>query len=321
MVLCGSILSRRNLFPVLFGLVLAAGLPASALPASAQQTWHVQVGSESHDQTKQVDAFLPNEIWIYAGDSIKFTFSPKGEAQTVALLEGGQTRPLSSGPIANAATYIMKLPTPGNYKLVCPAHAGMYGVVHVMQHTDSTASFYAASLPYDQFDYDHQAAEEMRDLLADKDDRSEELLNFPPSENVVLLTGETVVDAEGGQYLASVHSLPETIRIRAGEIVEWINTDPMEPHTVTFGPEPVNPRTLVTATRGPDGALQATMNSPADSVSSGLLQAAEQDRPFLAESAPGGARLRIKFTKPGTYHYLCDPHGTHGMAGTVIVLP
>ena len=319
MVLRGRILSRRDLFSVLFGLVLAAGLLASAMAASAQQTWHVQVGAERHDQAKRVDAFLPNEIWIYAGDSIKFTFSSNSEAHTVTLVETGQARPLSSGRTASAAAYIMKLPTTGNYKLLCPAHSDMYGVVHVMQHTDSTAAFYAASLPYDQFDYDHQAAEEMSDLLADKDEPSEEVRDFSPSENVVLLTGEIVVDAEGGQYLAIVHLLPRTIRIRAGETVEWINTDPMEPHTVTFGPEPVNPQTLVTATRGPDGALQAAINSPTDSVSSGFLRAAGQDRPFLPESAPGGARLRIKFTKPGTYHYICAP--TDGMVGTVIVLP
>ncbi len=319
MVLRGKISPRRNLFSVLFGLALTTGLLVSALAASAQQTWHVQVGAESHDQAKRADAFLPNEIWIYAGDSIRFTFSPKSEVLTVTLLEAGQARPLFSGPMANAATHIVKLPTPGNYKLVCPAHSDMYGVIHVMQHTDPRAAFYAASLPYDQFDYDHQAAEEMSDLLADRDDPSEEIRDFPPSENVVLLRGEIVVDAEGGQYLAIVHLLPGTIRIRAGETVEWINTDPMEPHTVTFGPEPVNLQTLVTATRGPDGALQATIDSPRDSVSSGFLRAAEQDRPFLPQSAPGGARLRIKFTKPGTYHYICAP--TDGMVGTVIVLP
>lgn len=312
MVLCGRILSRCGLFSALFGLVLAAGLLSSAVAASAQQTWHVQVGSERHDQATQVDAFFPNEIWIYAGDSIKFTFSPKGEAHTVTLLEAGQARPVSSGPKTNAATYIVKLPTPANYKLVCPAHPDIYGVVHVMQHTDSMAAFYAASLPYDQFDYDHQAAEEMSDLLAGKHDPSEEVRDFPPPENVVLLTGEIVVDAEGGQYLANVHFLPATIRIRAGEIVEWINTDPMEPHTVTFGPQPVNFQTLVTATHGAEGVLQATINSPKDSVSSGFLRADKQDRPFLPQSAPGESRLRIKFTKPGTYHYI---------GGTVIVVP
>jgi plastocyanin len=223
--------------------------------------------------------------------------------------------------MANAATYVVKLPTPGNYKLVRPAHSDMSGVVHVMQHTDSSAAFYAVALPYDQFDYDHQAAEEMSDLLARKADPSGGVREFPPSENVVLVTGEVVVDAEGGQYLANVHFLPRTIRIRAGESVEWINTDPMVPHTITFGPEPMNPKTLVTAIPGPDGAPQTTVNSPTDGVSSGFLQSAAQDRPFLPQSAPGATRFRVKFTRPGTYHYIGGLNDVNGEVGTVIVLP
>jgi plastocyanin len=321
MVSRGRILLHRILSSIFFVLILAGGLAMSAPASGAQQTWHVEVGAESHDPAQQVDAFLPNEIWIYAGDSIKFTFSPKSEAHTVSLLEAGQARPLFSGPMANAATYIVKLPTPGNYKLVCPAHADMSGIVHVLQHTDSEAAFYAAALPYDQFDYDHQAAEEMSDLLASKADPSEGVREFAPSENVVLMTGEVVVDAEGGQYLANVHFLPRTIRIHAGETVEWINTDPMVPHTITFGPEPMNPRTLVTAIPGPDGTPQATINSPTDGVSSGFLEAAAQDRPFLPQSAPGATRLRLKFTRPGTYHYICGLNDVNGEVGTVIVLP
>jgi plastocyanin len=118
-----------------------------------------------------------------------------------------------------------------------------------------------------------------------------------------------------------VRFLPGTIRIHAGETVEWINADPTEPHTVTFGNEPANPQMLVTATPGPDGALQATITSPNESVSSGFLQAAPQDRPFLPQSAPGTTRLRVKFTQPGVYHYICALHDEDGMVGTVIVLP
>ena len=320
MALHGRILLHGIFSSSRFGLILAA-LVMFAPSAGAQQTWHVQVGAESHSQVKQVGAFLPNEIWIYAGDSIKFTFSRKSEAHTVTLLEAGRARPLFLGPMANAATYIVKLPTPGNYKLECLAHSDMYGVVHVLQRTDSAAAFYATALPYDQFDYNHQAAEEMSDLLARKADPSEGVREFSPSENVVLMTGEVVVDAEGGQYLAMVHFLPRTIRIHVGETVEWINTDPMVPHTITFGLEPMNPKTLVTAIPGPDGTLQATINSPTDGVSSGFLQAAAQDRPFLPQSAPGATRFRVKFTRPGTYHYICGLNDVNGEVGTVLVLP
>lgn len=343
-------------------MTVAAGLLTFPSVTSAQQTWHVQVGAESKDEGMQADAFLPNEIWIYAGDSIMFKFSPKHEPHTVTLLQAGQVRPLfagptpapppvgcdtvdseavsqpsgssydgagvapylacvNSGPLMNGAAYTVNFPMPGNYKLVCLVHADMNAVVHVLQYSAPTDPFYAASLPYQQSDYDRQAQDETRDLLTDSDNPHEEQRDFPPSENVVLMTGELKATAGGRQYLSIVRFLPGTIQIHAGETVEWVNADPTEPHTVTFGTEPANPMTVVNATPGSDGALEATINSPTDNVNSGFLQAAPQDRPLLPQSNPGITRIRIKFTKPGTYPYICDLHDEEGMAGKVVVLP
>jgi plastocyanin len=348
----------------LFGLIVIASLLAHPLSANAQQTWHVKVGTESHNEAVQVDAFLPNEIWIYANDSITFTFVPRHEIHTVTLLQPGQIRPLfapppppapplpagcdtidsetisqasgssydgagispnlacvNSGPMADGSTYTVTFPTPGNFKLVCLVHADMTAVVHVLQNEDSTAAFYAASLPYDQLDYDRQARDEARDLLTDSDNLREERNDFPPGEHVVIMTGELAATAGGRQQRSVVRFVPETIRIHAGETVEWINTDPSEPHTVTFGTEPTSSQAKVNVTPGPDGTLLATINSPTDIVSSGFLQAAPQDRAFLKQSDPGTTRLEIKFTKPGTYHYICALHDVDGMLGTVVVLP
>jgi plastocyanin len=44
-----------------------------------------------------------------------------------------------------------------------------------------------------------------------------------------------------------------------------------------------------------------------------------QDRPGLAQSAPGITRFRVTFTAPGTYNYICAIHDTLGMTGTVLV--
>ena len=67
--------------------------------AKAQQLWYVHVGAESLHEANQADAFLPNEIWIYAGDSIQWTWQPKNEPHTVTLLMPGQTRPTPPPPI------------------------------------------------------------------------------------------------------------------------------------------------------------------------------------------------------------------------------
>lgn len=42
---------------------------AASAPATPQ-TWFATVGAQSNDEGRQALAFLPNEIWIHAGDSI-----------------------------------------------------------------------------------------------------------------------------------------------------------------------------------------------------------------------------------------------------------
>ena len=38
-------------------------------------SWQMQVGAETGNKAHQALAFLPNEIWIHAGDTITFSFS------------------------------------------------------------------------------------------------------------------------------------------------------------------------------------------------------------------------------------------------------
>jgi plastocyanin len=312
------------------------------IPSAANaQTWNATVGAETKNEAKQADAFLPNELWIYAGDSITWKFAPQNEIHTVTFLTPGQVRPpfpvgcpgtttsgpnntfdgstcVNSGPMAGGALYTVAFPTAGNYKLVCLVHADMNGTVHVLPHT--------ASLPHHQGFYDDEARDEARSILSDTDregddddDRGDWHSNRD-SENTVITTGEVRATGAGRQYLSIVRFLPETIRIHVGETVEWTNIDPTEPHTVTFGTEPLNvmpPSQNVT--KDADGTLLATINSTSDSVNSGFLQAAPQDRIGLSQSDPGTTRIRIKFTQAGIYNYICALHDVDGMKGTVIV--
>jgi plastocyanin len=95
---------HANKFRLGFGSILLLafliGLPQSA---KAWQTWHLKVGAESHNAANQADAFLPNEIWIYAGDSLEWTWQPKNEPHTVTFLQPGQTRPTPPPPIGPPA--------------------------------------------------------------------------------------------------------------------------------------------------------------------------------------------------------------------------
>jgi plastocyanin len=73
--------------------------------------------------------------------------------------------------------------------------------------------------------------------------------------------------------------------------------------------------------KDPDGALHATISSPADSVHSGFISAAPQDQIGLPQPQPSVTRFRVTFTKPGIYQYKCVLHDGLGMLGKVTVLP
>jgi plastocyanin len=93
-----------NKFCLGFGsMLLLAFLIGFPQSAKAWHTWHLKVGAESHNAANQADAFLPNEIWIYSGDSIEWTFQPKNEPHTVTFLQHGQTRPTPPPPIGPPA--------------------------------------------------------------------------------------------------------------------------------------------------------------------------------------------------------------------------
>ena len=89
---------RLSRVPFIFGGMLLVALCAPRA-AHAQRTWYATVGAETRNEAGQADAFLPNEIWINAGDSIQWTWKPKNEPHTVTFLRPGQTRPTPPPPI------------------------------------------------------------------------------------------------------------------------------------------------------------------------------------------------------------------------------
>jgi plastocyanin len=339
--------------PVAFFAVVAILMAGAATRTLQAQEWQAIVGAERQDRRSQALAFLPNELWVHTGDSIRWTF-PTHERHTLTFLKPGQTRPPGFGPIfgvlvgcpgispdgssfdgstcvttgillsgenagptASAPTYSVTFPAAGNFKFVCLVHADMTGVVHVLNASET--------LPHDQDFYDRQAQGERSLLLRDAsrlegrgtpgdDDRAQ-------SSDVAAGIGEIVTTTGGGSQTASLmRFLRGTIIVRVGETVEWTNLDASINHTVTFGIEPADPRppsTNVLPTS--DGARQAVIGSTADSVNSGFLSPAPQDRAGLAQSPPGVTRFRVTFTSPGTFNYICAIHDQLGMKGTVIV--
>jgi len=79
-------------FPhVLLGLV-ALAVFSFPRAVEAQENWHAKVGAQTPDMGRQALAFVPNEIWIHAHDSITWTFN-SDEIHTISFLVVGQIFP------------------------------------------------------------------------------------------------------------------------------------------------------------------------------------------------------------------------------------
>jgi plastocyanin len=337
---------------------LAIGVALGA-PHAAEAQWNSYVGAESPDQANQADALLPNELWIWANDSITWHWQPQNEVHTVTLIQQPPGTPpagfrpppgaalfgcpaqspsgtaytgaqcVSSGILAGGATFTVQFSAAGNFKFVCLIHTNMNGSVHVLQNADKTQPFYSASLPYTQADYNTQAVQQARDIIEDADRLADEVRNFPRSKHEVIMTGEMVATGGGRQYLSIVRFFPATIHIHKGETVEFTNVDPTEPHTITSGVSDTNAsdQALVGVTATADGGLASVVNSPSDfgnatptsGVNTGFLQAAPEDAIGRVQSAPGTTRLRVTFNVAGTFNYHCALHDVDGMNGKVVV--
>ncbi|MEO6968682.1 MAG: plastocyanin/azurin family copper-binding protein [Rhodanobacteraceae bacterium] len=314
---------------------LTIGIAAAPL---AQAQWLASVGAQKQDKGTQALAFLPNEIWIHAGDSITWKLNAD-EPHTVTFLITDQVRPpfpvgcpgvtpspagfdgtqcVNSGPLGNGQSYTVVFPTSGNYKLVCLFHESMNATVHVLDPS--------LPLPHDQAYYNRVAAAKTRDLFLQG--QIDSVLGRIDAQGmtghpVVAGVGSIAATAGGSQTVSIVRFMQPQVTVHAGDTVEWNNADPVTPHTITFGAEPMGdpgpPSANVTVDA--DGVRHATINSQTDSVHSGFIVASGQERIGVPQADLGATRFRATFTQPGLYPYICALHDGLGMKGTVVVVP
>jgi plastocyanin len=327
---------RSACMPHVFGLLRKLHLLFLAalvlFPPLLSAQWNATIGAQSADLGRQGLAFLPNEIWIHAGESITWSMAAN-EAHTVTFLANGQPRPpfavgcpgFSTDPASFDGTtcatsavlfkgdqFTVVFPVAGNFKLVCLVHADMTGTIHVLDASQP--------LPHDQAFYDRVAQSEGKDLLGDQDAGASK--HHHSGNTVTVGHGEIAATGGGSDSLSVMRFINPDITVHVGGTIEWTNEDPTTAHTVTFGPEPrdlFDPSSNVTIDA--DGSRHGVLNSPSDTVHSGFIQAAPQDRTGLAQAPSGVTRFRVTFNKPGIYPYICSLHDFLGMKGTVFVLP
>lgn len=305
-------------------------------PSIALAQWHAAVGAQSDNKARQAMVFLPNEIWIHAGDRITWSFETD-EPHTVTFLKDGQvsgdgcpggfssdpatfdgSQCVSSPPLFKGQNFTVIFPKAGNYKLTCLFHESQGGAIHVYESS--------LPLPHDQAFYDQRAADERRDLLVqtriDRDSGSDNQPNRKQYKGVGAGMGSITATGGGSESLSLVRFVKDPVEIHPGQTVEWVNNDPVLPHTITFGTEPndiFDPSPDVTVDA--DGARHAVIKTTAGSTNSGFIVAAPQERAGVAQAPLGTTRFRVTLPKAGTFPYICALHDGLGMTGTVIVKP
>lgn len=244
---------------VLVGLVVVAvfSFPGAV---EAQQTWHAKVGAQTPDMGRQALAFLPNEIWIHAGDSVTWTFN-SDEIHTVSFLVVGQNFPafpvgcpgfsfgaasfdgstcVTTPPtVKGQADFTVTFPAAGNYKIQCLVHNSMNGVVHVLDPS--------VALPHDQAFYDRVAADETRDLLTDSDHATSSDMTGMGSAHAHGMDSVTVRVLAATQRLSEGRGKPAGSSVNGGSPVAHVSAGVGE---VTSTPGGLQTNSLVRFVKG-----------------------------------------------------------------------
>jgi plastocyanin len=296
---------------LLLGLLGSAGPVAAAGP----QTWNVDAGTGDATGVAALK-FYPAALTVDAGDTV--TWKIAGNAHTISFLTTGQTPPAPDSPEAQAPaggssfdgsaytssgikfpapgqdTYSLTFPTAGTYPFHCLIHPGM----------DGTLTVAAAGTPYPL----DQAAVTAANQAAEAADIAtghtlEASFSPTTTTNSDGSTTYHLAAGVGSGMISILRYISSTLDVQVGDTVEWTNLDSNgEPHSVSFGPEPKDASALA-----PSGG---TTYAGTGWVSSGL---------YVGPPIPAPHSYSLKFTKAGTFPYICVLHDVVGMNGSITV--
>jgi plastocyanin len=316
---------KASVFLAVFALLFAA-MPAllasnaHAASTTKAKTWKVMVGAESSSGAIQTMAYGPKKIWINAGDTVHWV-SDSMEPHTVSFIDDKHpavefsptttymTTPTSSGTISKPGqfrnsgimapapdalfpdavkTYDLKFKKPGKYKYLCYVHGEAMKAVVVVRKAGTP-------YPHTQSDYNAMAAKAANADIEHGLDLWADALGAADPHHVFMGAADMRVQIN--------RFIPGNVVVKVGESVTFDmarNAFPV-PHTVTFGPPPANPF-------APTGD---PTNFQGAALSSGVI--------LPAGFGPPPSTFTVKFTKAGTYSYVCLLHAGMGMVGQVVV--
>lgn len=301
-----------RLFPRL-AAIAALGLASLAVPLSASaaaQTWTVSTGGTADDSVEAL-VFGPGKLTVNQGDTITWHIGSKephviafGFSQPVSPIDPKATAPIpgtsfdgttqvSSGLAFKDFSLTMNA-APGTYNYFCFIHPGMAGQVVVQ----------APGSPYPQQQAEATATgqQQIKAAIA----ATQALVPGAKGGSSAGANGATTwtVPSVGSGNAFAARFLDGNLTIKAGDTVTWVNSDPIVPHTVTFGTPPPGPPDAVGAK--PAGGPTYSGSGFSNSGFYGML-------PGLHKT------YSLTFTSPGSYNYICLLHVEEGMVGNITV--
>ncbi|MHB8672629.1 MAG: cupredoxin domain-containing protein [Candidatus Limnocylindrales bacterium] len=297
--------------------MLVAGIGAAApVAAATPQTWNVDAGAGDATGVSAAKFYTPT-LTIDAGDTV--TWKVGGNAHTIAFLAPAQALPGPEDPTSQAPaggtsydgttftnsgivvpvpghnTYSLTFPTSGSFAYHCLIHPGMSG--------NLTVNPAGTAYPQDQAAVTAAAqTAEAADIATGHQLEA----SFTPTSTTNADGTKTysLAAGVGANGISILRFISSSLHVRVGDSVTWTNVDSSgEPHSVSFGTEPHGP----TANAPAGGSTYAGGSA---FVSSGL---------FLGAPIPGPHAYTLKFTKAGSYNYICVLHDVVGMVGSINV--
>ena len=333
---------------VVLGVMTLVTMASMASAQPGPTTWKVYAGfgatetgrpaTRPEDFVAFSNDFQPRPLEIQVGDTIEFhntgfhtvtlgrdrlppidplTGQPNPD---VAFPVGGNTYDgsgvLQSGILEGPQVFPVTFTRPGEYRVLCDVHAQAVPDVGMAMTVRVRPAGERLAMTPEQAD-----AAALQHYLDDWTTRALPLLSQASAVKVAQLGGGTwayeVAAGFGDGHVEGVRFLPQSLVVKAGEWVRWVNPDPEVPHTVTFLPGGGLP--------DPNAPPPADLNPFASSggnvyTGDNFVSLAVSNDPRYQGPGASGSGM-VQFTAPGTYSFVCILHLVDGMVGTITVLP
>jgi plastocyanin len=314
--------------PVLVVVLLTAAISPGEHASAAAVTLHVRAGDGTTGYA--VNTFLPNSIYIRAGDTVTWDWVwPEPHSVTFGTVQGDPTAPSHPGAsvveydgtgVVNSgfviaptgtASFSVTFTKAGTYDYYCFLHPFMTGKVYVqgpgVGEQDTQASVDARGAA--QYTSDLAALKAAAAGAAARPVAVSSRASGGRRFTVAVSTPNDVIQGDVQQFF------PPTLSVGTNDEVEFVSAV-HTPHDVAFVPAGFNPN-------GPPPPALADWDPFQGGI--GYQPGVKVDgksfvaSPIIGLGYPDGQKASFTFAAPGTYTYICALHANQGMVGTVTV--